>query len=134
MPQSIVIPGLTTVDRRELEDALSETEVSFDESEVRSGDFGELATIIATVIVTRITLAILAIWVSKKVPAREVAGRKRYFFRQKITANTADGTKETVIEVEGESKEALQEGVAKQLAGLFQLDVAAVLDAVKSRG
>jgi Asp-tRNA(Asn)/Glu-tRNA(Gln) amidotransferase B subunit len=130
MRESIVIPGLTTVDRRELEGALSESEVDFDENEVRPGDFGELATLIATVLVTKVTLAALAIWASGKNPARKVADQKRYVFRQKVTAITKAGTTETVIEFEAESKEALQEGLAKQLAGLFQLDVAAVLDAL----
>jgi hypothetical protein len=133
VPETIVLPGLTTVDQCELKDALGEKNVSFDENAVRQGDFGELATIIATVLVTKVTLAALvAIWAGRN-PPRKVASQKRFAFRQKITATTKTGTKETVIEFEAESEEALQEGLSRQLAELFQLDVVGILDALKNR-
>jgi hypothetical protein len=133
MPETIVLPGLTMVDQRELEDALGEKDVSFDENAVRKDDFGELVTtIIATVLVTKVTLAALAMWASKRNRAMVVAGQKRFAFRQKIAATTKTGTKETVIEFEADSMEALQQGLSKQLAELFQLDVVGVLDALKN--
>ena len=79
------------------------------------------------VLVTQDQLGGIAIWASGRNPARKVAGKRRYEFVHTVTITTEAGTRTEAIGVVEESEEALQEGIARRFAELFQFDVAAVL-------
>jgi hypothetical protein len=120
----------TPIDRDKLDKLLSSIGVTFEEPELQPGVSGSLETIVAIVLVTKITLAVLAIWGSWKAPVKKVAGKRRYVFEHEVTTTTEVGTKTETIRVVEESAEALQEGIARRFAELFNFDVAAVLKAV----
>ena len=126
MSQMLTITGLTTPDRFELEDRLGPEGVSFEECDVRPGEFGELGTLIATIVVSKTALVALALFLGR--------GKKSGSFKETVKVTHANGSvEERTIEVVGSSVEPLQEGILKTLAGWLRLDVEELVAMIRER-
>jgi len=134
MSESLTFGGLTRIDCKELEELMDSKDLTFDKRAVRPGEFGELGTIVATVFATKLAIAALAAWASRRQKPIDVAGKKRYVFRQSVKMTKKDGTMvEKELYFEADSESSLKEGVATQLANAFDLDVAEVLKLAKGK-
>jgi hypothetical protein len=124
----LTIDGLTTLDRYELEDLLGREVVSFDEHSVSHDNLGELGTIIAVVLASKVTLAAFAVWSSRRYGKK----KKGFVFRQQFKITRKNGTmEERLVEFEADSETSLQEGLATRLADIFNLDPAEILAVVR---
>jgi hypothetical protein len=125
MADVITIDGLTTVDRYDLEDSLGSNDLTFVERPLRPGDFGELGTLIATIIVSKLALAALAICLARRTVSETL--------KLQVKITRGNSVEERTLEVAFKSAEPRAEQIAATLARVFNLNERDVADIVKER-
>jgi hypothetical protein len=86
---------------------------------VAPGDYGELATVTAVVVITLATLRALSVWGST--PKQDGT------FKKKVMTVSKDGVQKTVeIEIDISSNQSPDAQVLKQLGAAFNIDISAL--------
>jgi hypothetical protein len=107
----LIISGLNSLDEVELRDVLGEG-VEFDEPEVPEGTLAEPGTITAIVIIGKLTIAALAVYLSK--------GRRRAALKKNTRIIYPDGRiEEQTLEIEATSEEGVKAQVFAWLSKLI---------------
>jgi hypothetical protein len=131
MQESLTISRLTSVDRFELEDSIDSEELTFQEEEVQPDTFGELGTIVATILVTKITLAALVVLYAQKHKPKDTKNKSKFVFREEVKITRIDGTvEEKRIEFEADSESSLKEGLAAHFGNIFEIDPGSILEQI----
>ena len=119
---AVRLPDVTKLDQLELRKQLSADDLHFESDSEGRDVHGELLTTTAVVLVSLSALRVLAAYLLKK------TNRRR--FRQRVEIVAADGTKHIkTIEYAGESSEAPEADILKQLAAACQVDLSKFPDA-----
>jgi hypothetical protein len=110
---SVHILGLDALDKTELERALGQDDVQFEEVKVPDGTYGEPGTIIAVVVISVAIIKGLTAWLMKK--------RRKGIVHQEIEIEYPDGRKvRKTIQIDVNSSDPAQ--VLKQLGQAFEID------------
>ena len=110
---AVHILGLNALDKSELERALGQDDVQFEEVHVPEGTYGEPGTIIAVVVISVAIIKGLTAWLMKK--------RRKGIVQQEIEIEYPDGRKvRKTIQIDVSSSDPAK--VLNQLGEAFEID------------
>ena len=110
---AVHILGLNALDKSELERALGQDDVQFEEVNVPEGTYGDPGTIIAVVVISVAIIKVLTAWLMKK--------RRKGIVQQEIEIEYPDGRKvRKTIQIDVSSSDPAK--VLNQLGEAFEID------------
>jgi hypothetical protein len=113
-PNSILVPGLTKLDKMEIEEEFEPGTVTFEDQELKGGKHGEPTTT-AIVIISVVAIRALAAWLMKDSESSSI--------EKKVEIIDANGkTRVETIKVDLKSSTSPKADVLKQLSQLLKVD------------